>query len=57
MSAIRAKLLGRLTKAATAGKGVQITPGYSVTWKNEAKKLQTEGKVVFKGGRMFLASK
>lgn len=54
MSAIRAKLLGRLTKANAAGKGVKITDGYSVTWKNEAKRLQTEGKVTFKGGRLFL---
>jgi hypothetical protein len=52
MSKIREALLKRLAKA--NGKGLEISKGYSSTWKNTAKKLQEEGKLEYRGGKMFL---
>jgi hypothetical protein len=54
MSAIREKLVKRLTRASVSGRGVEITKGYSATWRNEAKKLQDEKKVEYRGGKLFL---
>ena len=54
MSAIREKLVKRLTTAAVKNRGVEITKGYSATWKNESQKLVAEGKAEFRGGKLFL---
>ena len=48
------KLITRATSANLKGKGFQFTAGYSGAWKPMAKRLQAEGKLDIRGGRIYV---
>ena len=54
MSKIRETLIARITKSSSNGKGLVIGKGYSSTWNKVAEDLKTEGKIEFRGGRLFM---
>jgi hypothetical protein len=54
MSKIRESLIARITKSSSNGKGLVIGKGYSSTWNKVAEDLKTEGKIEFRGGRLFM---